>query len=189
MFFGIYFISCPLPIDMASLLVAVLSLLVTVLIGWNIFSVFDFKNKIEKNEITNNKIIKELESKILFHSDKAVLFEQKFKRFEFRMKGALLHLQGNNYIKSENYILAIFDFFSSIKFYYNGADFGNLNRILKVIKKYIHKITKEDLENLQKNRNFDVIQILNWLNEKDTQGVFTIYIVEIRTLINKITNN
>ena len=45
-------------------LVAVLSVLVTVLIGWNIYNVVDFKKHIEKIEVCIKKLEKALDKKM-----------------------------------------------------------------------------------------------------------------------------
>ena len=48
-----------------TVLIGILSLLVTVLIGWNIYVLFDFKKKIEESEQKHNYLVSHTETSLL----------------------------------------------------------------------------------------------------------------------------
>lgn len=55
----------PISFEWMGVLIGILSLLVTVLIGWNIYVLFDFKKKIEESEQKHNYLVSHTETSLL----------------------------------------------------------------------------------------------------------------------------
>jgi len=80
-------------------------------------------------------------------------------------RGLLWHVQGNLKLEKKEYNVALKNFFSAFKYYFDGKDELNLQKILVCIEMCYKRV--EDLSLLEKveNQHLDLITNLNEINE------------------------
>lgn len=104
-FFGIVAIYTTRPynweLNFVGTTITILTFLVTILIGWNIYSVIDVRGRITKTEQENEKYKKQLEDKIRSFNEKIYIVECESKTFAFYNQ-AVMRLNSNKYLVNYN---------------------------------------------------------------------------------------
>jgi|GEM_PF-3834650 uncharacterized protein YneF (UPF0154 family) len=156
------FISClrcePLEMDWMSVLVSILSILVTLLIGWQIYSVLDIKKTVKEIKSNTNKIQEETMARA----------------YTSMMNQTSYIVEGRN--EDDNCFNAISNGLYACKHYHLAGNSKESVRLLEMIadfKKDNCRLNKKNITDLWiiigqlKGENIDVSVIEKWLEEYD----------------------
>jgi hypothetical protein len=169
---------------------AIIGILVPFIIQWYQKQTLKTSENLLKKEIETQilKIKFEILAEItIAFEEKLNVFENKIEQFNASSTARTFHLQGNGQLNNGLIKEALADYITAAQNYSICEDFINLQNMLKaILDNCLHKLSKEEIEDLKISHNRSLEKMLDIISSKDDKKVFNIIIRDIRYKLSKL---